>query len=116
MKMRIDDYGFGEITINGAIYKNDIIIHCENIIDWWRRKGHLVQIEDLEEILLDRPDTLIIGKGYYGAMSVSPEVEARCGALGINLIAKTTQEATLLYNRLIEEKQNGVSAALHLTC
>jgi len=116
MKKRIEYYSFGEIIIDGARYRNDVIIHGERIIEWWRKEGHLVQVEDLDEVLDDRPDILIIGTGYYGAMKVSPGVEGTCSELGIRLIAQTTQEAYRTHNELVENEKLRISTALHLTC
>ncbi len=49
----IEEYHFGKIKINGITYRNDIRISSSGRIlpEWWRKKGHQVEIEDLEDIL-----------------------------------------------------------------
>ena len=114
--MRITGYDFGEIAVEGKIYRNDIIIHGEVITEWWRREGHLVEMEDLARVMEEKPPFLVIGTGYYGAMKVSPEVKAACKRYGIELIVEKTRDACRRYNELILKEKLNVSAAFHLTC
>lgn len=113
--MEIESYSFGKMVIDGKKYKNDLIIFPERIKDnWWRDRGHFLQVQDLEEVFKEKPEVLIIGKGAYGRMDVSQEVKKRCREEGIELKAEKTGKATEVYNRLKDKKE--VVAALHLTC
>jgi uncharacterized protein len=52
----IDCYEFGAIVINDRRYTSNIIVLPERVIDgWWRREGHGLYVEDLEEILNHEP-------------------------------------------------------------
>lgn len=50
--MLIESYEFGAIVISSKKYTSDVIILPERVIDgWWRKEGHKVHIEDLEDII-----------------------------------------------------------------
>jgi hypothetical protein len=68
---RIEKYSFGSITIDGRTYKNDLIIYPDRIQDgWWRKEGHLLQLEDIGGVLQKRPDVLVVGRGESARMRV----------------------------------------------
>ncbi|MFQ6123018.1 MAG: Mth938-like domain-containing protein [Candidatus Heimdallarchaeota archaeon] len=113
--MMIEAYHFGCIVINGKEYTSDVIIYPDRVDStWWRSSGHKLYVEDLEDVLREKPDVLIVGMGDPGLMKVLPETEARLKSEGIRLIAKPTEEACSIYNKLLKGKK--VIAALHLTC
>ncbi len=69
--MKIDDYDFGRIVIDGKTYTSDVIVYPERLdTSWWRKEGHLLQPEDITEVLDAEPEVLIIGTGYSGCMRV----------------------------------------------
>lgn len=114
--MRIEDYRFGSIRINGKTYKNDIkIINNSVKPEWWRKNGHLVTRGDLADILEAGPEVVIIGKGSPGQMKLEPQLAKELGEKGIELIAKPTSEAVNEFNRLLGENRN-IAAGFHLTC
>jgi hypothetical protein len=64
MIMRITNYSFGKITVDGKTYTSDIIIYPDFVdAGWWRKEGHYLQAVDLERAINFRPDVLIIGRG-----------------------------------------------------
>jgi len=113
----IEEYRFGFIRVNGAIYTRDIIILPGGGVkpNWWRIEGHKLYVEDLREILDAKPEILIIGTGFYGAMDIPSEVLENLRSRGIEVIISRTYEAVKLYNEL-SSKSDRVAAALHLTC
>ena len=113
--MRIDDYSFGRIVINGTTYTTDVIIYPGRVDgSWWRKEGHLLRIEDLADVLHAKPELLIIGTGYAGIMRVPRETVERIAALGIEMSVERTSKAVLVYND--RERSRTVIAALHITC
>ncbi len=94
---------------------SDVIIYPDRVDStWWRQKGHELCIEDLTDVIQEKPDVLVVGMGNPGLMKVLPETEVRFKSEGIQLIVKPTEEACRIYNKLLKEKN--VIAALHLTC
>src|ERR1700690_253160 len=112
--MRIDSYSFGRIVIDGKIYTKDVLIFPDLVIaPWWRKEGHLLKIEDLEEVVKEKPDVLVIGKGYSGVMEVPDVIVQQLAIKGIRVVVKDTSEAVGAFNTLNCPKK---VAALHLTC
>jgi len=111
----IDSYAFGQIVVDGRTYTSDIIIFSDRIKgNWWRREGHRLHPEDIEEVVNEKPEVIIVGRGYSGLMEIPSETADHLKAKGIELIAENTGKATELYNKL--SKSRKVVAALHLTC
>ena len=113
--MEISLYDFGRIQINGHLYTSDVILANGDVKDgWWRIVGENLCPEDLIDILPEKPEILIVGTGYYGRMTLSPEVRYELAKRGITLHALPTREAVALFNRL-QRDSSAVVAALHVT-
>jgi hypothetical protein len=114
--MQIADYSFGQLTAAENKYTSDLLICGEEIkSNWWRQDGHSLCLDDLDWVLAKNPDTLIIGTGKSGVMSVPADVKADLEAQGIEVIVETTDQAVEIFNR----RQNSdklVAAGFHLTC
>jgi len=112
---RIDSYDFGQIVINGKEYASDVIIFPDRIKDnWFRKVGHKLSLEDIAEVVAEKPEVLVIGTGAAGVMKVPPEVEKAIKDKGIKLIAERTAKACQTYNQICQSQR--AVAALHLTC
>lgn len=115
MSMIIDEYSFGRIKVAGREYTSDVIIYPDRVdSSWWRKDGHLLIPEDLSDVLLASPATLVIGTGYYGRMEVPAETLKNIRDHGIQVVVAPTKDAVEDFNRL--HRQRSVVAALHLTC
>lgn len=122
----IESYEFGAIVINDKRYTSDIIVLPERVIDgWWRKEGHRLHVEDLEEILEHepKPEVLVVGTGFYGFVKISLKVENTLKSHGIKLVAQPTGEATQTFNELLQNhlsidksKRKVIAGAFHLTC
>jgi len=112
---RIESYYFGEIVIDGKVYRKDVLILEDRVIeDWWRKKGHSLGVDDLAPVLDDPPQVLVVGQGTSSRMSVLSETRLELERVGIRVLILSTAEACDSYNRLSREAR--VFAALHLTC
>lgn len=90
----IETYSFGNITIDGKTYTSDVIIYPDKINDsWWRKSGHLLQIEDLTDVILYNPEILIIGTGAHGLMKILDKTKKFLESKGIELIIAETKRA-----------------------
>ena len=111
----IDSYNFGSIVIDGKKYRSDIVIFPDRVNSkWWRKSGHLLLEEDIQEIIEYKPQILVIGIGAYGLMKVDEKTKNKLKSLGIDCIIKKTSEAVKEYNKISGKKK--VVCALHLTC
>ncbi|MHC4155844.1 MAG: Mth938-like domain-containing protein [Planctomycetota bacterium] len=114
--MQIDSYKFGHIVVNGVAYNSDVIIMGGAVRpNWWRKRGHLLSVEDLEAVIEARPSVLVIGCGASAMMKVPEETRQALGEQNIQSEALDTQKAVQRFNQLSAEGAN-VAAALHLTC
>ena len=114
--MKINSYSFGSITINSKIYQKDIIVFPEKVRpNWIRIKGHSLELEDIKEIIAYHPETLVIGTGAYGSMTVPSSTREALSKKKIKLIAEDTKKACTLFNEHIKNNIKTVGA-FHLTC
>ncbi|HFC98539.1 MAG TPA: hypothetical protein ENJ40_08815 [Thermosulfurimonas dismutans] len=112
----IEAYRFGEMVIEGRAYRRDLkIIEGRVHPDWWRKEGHLLQPEDLEDVWAARPEILVVGTGASGVMRVDPRVKEKAASLGIELEAYPTSRAVERFNQL-QAQGRRVAGAFHLTC
>jgi hypothetical protein len=113
----IDHYSFGTMTIGGEEIRGDLRIHADGRIEknWWRKEGHLLQTDDIIDLIEMRPATLIVGTGASGMMRPAQSLEEQLKKLGITAIFLPTAQAVERYNSLIA-KQKKVAACFHLTC
>jgi hypothetical protein len=110
----IEQYSFGSMVVRGKTYVHDIKIFTDRVVpQWWRKEGHRLLLEDMEDVLEANPKTIIVGRGFYSVMSVSEEVKEYCRKKGIRLIELPTGQAWKKYNELQGE---GVIGLFHLTC
>jgi len=111
----IDSYAFGKIVIDGKEYGKDVIIFPDRVkANWWRKEGHKLHVEDIEDILREEPVLVVVGTGKFGLMQVLPDTEQAIKERNIELIVGKTAKACEIYNELSRDKR--VVAALHLTC
>jgi hypothetical protein len=48
---RLEDYSFGRIVVDGDEHTRDLIVLPDRVVaNWWRREGHSLVIEDLEQV------------------------------------------------------------------
>jgi hypothetical protein len=111
----IEHYAFGTITIDGATYRNDVIVLPDRVVpEWWRERGHRLAPGDLACVADARPRVVVVGTGASGAMSVPADTVAWLESLGARVVVEPTAGAVETYGRLAPG--GGVVACLHLTC
>lgn len=114
--MRIDSYSFGVMKVGGSEYRGDLIVFPDKVKSgWWRKQGHSLAIEDLEDVLAFKPEVLVIGKGASGLMDVPASTQKTLQEAGIEVIAENTSQAWSIFNEQME-KGRKVVGAFHLTC
>jgi len=112
----IDKFSFGSIVVDGAIFTSDIKIIDGCVVSaWWRKSGHRVALEDIQDIIAAQPAVVVIGKGAPGMMKTSSIVRNQLKDRNIRLIEEKTAIAINTYNRLAQEGEN-VAAGFHLGC
>jgi hypothetical protein len=111
---RIEGYTFGRVLVDGVEHRRDVIVLPHRVVGgWWRRDGHSLVLEDLEEVLDELPERLVVGTGADGRMRPDPAALAALRARGVEVDALPTGEAVRLFAELDPTR---TAAALHLTC
>lgn len=114
--MEIENFSFGRIVVDGVAYTSDIkIIGAKVIAGWWRKSGHKVEIEDMQEMIDAHPDILVIGKGDPGLMKTSASLRKLLKNNEIELIEEKTVKAVQTFNRLLQTGK-AVFAGFHVGC
>jgi hypothetical protein len=115
--MRIDDYEFGRIRIDGVEYSQDVIILRGQVRSpWWRDAGgHVFAPEDLGEVIAAAPEVVLLGTGDSGRAEVLAETHEAFHKAGTRVIVDHTGRLVDEFNRLATGGRD-VAAALHLTC
>ena len=111
---RLKDYSFGRLTVDGQEHTRDLIVLPDRVVpDWWRREGHSLAIEDLDDVLDELPEQFVLGVGAHGQLRPDPAVLAELERRGVTVECLPTDAAVRRYGQLDERR---AAAALHLTC
>ena len=114
--LEIQDFSFGKMVISGKTYTKDLKIGGDTIIfPWWRKEGHRVVLEDVEDLLKHDIEILILGQGEPGMMKSDISLKNYLKNKKITLIEKPTKDAISEFNTLIR-KGRKIAAGFHLTC
>ena len=112
----ISEFSFGRIVVEGQICNNDIkIIQGKLQPDWWRKSGHSVEIEDVQDILDSGSQILVIGSGQPGYMKITESLRRHLENNNIHLIEEPTAKAIDSFNRLFSEGKP-VAGGFHVGC
>jgi hypothetical protein len=110
------EFSFGRIVVDGQICNNDIKIVRDKLVpDWWRKSGHTVAIEDIQDILDSDSTILVVGKGQPGYMRVTESLKEHLKKNDIELIIEQTSDAIKIFSRLMQEGKR-VSGGFHVGC
>ncbi|MDY6906319.1 MAG: MTH938/NDUFAF3 family protein [Thermodesulfobacteriota bacterium] len=114
--MTIEHYEFGKIVIDKKIFTSDIIIYPEGRVEdhWWRKQGHRLTREDIQSLIAAEPEVIVAGTGNNGQMKPEPGLEAFLAGRNIQLIARPSSEAIIIFNDRSTREKTG--ACFHLTC
>ena len=114
--MKIDNCSFGTVVINGKTYRDDLIIlpNGEILKPWWRKRGHQLSMDDLQDLIGSSPEVIVAGTGVSGGVKPDKNLERDLTKLAIEFIAVPNEEAIKIFNKLAPKKR--VGAGFHLTC
>jgi hypothetical protein len=110
----IEQYSFGRVLVDGTEHRRDLIVLPDRIVaDWWRRDGHSLALEDLDDVIDELPERLVLGCGAEGRLKPDPGVIEALRRRGVEVEALPTAEAVERYGELDSSRTAG---AFHLTC
>lgn len=117
--MRIDDYEFGRVVIDGEEYDRDVVIDRGKIRK--RKKGPSKKRKEefghtpltADEDIPWKAERLWIGTGAYGRLPVADDVIKEARRRRVELLLKATPELVKLINEGLPAATNLI---LHVTC
>ena len=118
MAMRIDQFTFGSIRIDGVIYEHDVVIARGRVRKRKKKSskpfrgafGH-TPLSIKENIPWDCR-RLVVGTGADGALPVMDEVKQEAARREVDLVIVPTREAI----RALQAEPKDTNAILHVTC
>jgi hypothetical protein len=116
--MRIDQFTFGSIRIDGVIYDHDVVIDRGRVRERKKKPskpfrsafGH-TPLSVKEKIPWDCR-RVVVGTGADGALPVMDEVKREAAHRKVELLTVPTREAI----RALQAEPEGTNAILHVTC
>jgi len=116
--VRIDEFSFGTIRIDGEIYDQDVVIDRGEVR--LRKKKPSKRYRDefghtplsVDEKIPWKCARLVIGTGAQGALPVMREVLDEAERRGVRVTAVRTEEAI----ELLASAGDSTNAVLHITC
>ena len=114
--MRIENFTFGSIVIDGNKYTSDLIIYPNGRVttSWRRKRGHRLSADDIVELVDSQPEVIIAGTGVNGLVKPEKMLQETLKKKSIEFLAAPNQKAMELFNDLSPKKRTG--ACFHLTC
>ncbi|MDF2701253.1 MAG: hypothetical protein K0S10_197 [Rubrobacteraceae bacterium] len=115
---RITNLAWGRLEVEGGIFK-DAKLFPGGARAWdWNETGTRhepgIQPGDVEELLERGTTAVVLSKGFYGRLGVTPEALQMLEDRGVAAHVRQTEEAIALYNELRETQK--VGALIHSTC
>lgn len=126
LKGPIEHFSWAKYIISGVEHADDgtsrqgkgkdIVLIGDKVRRWKTRKGHVLSVEMVEEVLGKGIKVLVIGSGVNGALAVPPDVIKYLHDNGIEKVfVEKTPEACRKYNELSRAGENAALLA-HGTC
>ncbi|MFP4364922.1 MAG: MTH938/NDUFAF3 family protein [Spirochaetia bacterium] len=114
--MKVQEYSFGKIMVNGKSYETDLVIDQGEIKK--RKKNASKHLKPnyghtpltVNENIPWNCSTLVIGTGKTGSLPITDEVYQEAENRGVQVIAKPTEDAIHLLGK------DNTNFILHLTC
>lgn len=117
--MKIEDFCFGSLRIDGAVYKDDLLIEGGKVRKRAKEASRKFRSTyghtplSAEEEIPWKCTRLIVGTGVDGKMPVLPEVGEEARRRGIEFIVLPTAQAIETY---LQSAPGTTNAVLHITC
>ncbi len=118
--MKVEYPAFGKIAVDGKVYDHDVVVYPSGRIErrkkWLSKEkhgtSHKLDPDELREYMVEDFESLIVGTGFYGYLSLLPE--SRSLVRGKEVYELPTAEAVKLFNEVHRRKR--VLAIFHVTC
>jgi hypothetical protein len=120
MKVMIEATAFGSILINGESFSHDVLIRMSGKIVKRKKKlskqvydtSHIVSLAEAEYVYETGCETLIVGSGQYGVLTLSEQAKVFFEKQDCEVILQPTPDAIKTFNQTTRQK----IGLFHVTC
>ena len=120
MNPKIDKTRFGAITVEGVIYRHDLVIRSDGEVQARAKElskevygtSHTISLAEAEHVYQEGVERLIVGTGLTGLTKLSDEAALFFRERGCRVDRYPTRQAIKVWN----EAEGAVIALLHITC
>lgn len=120
MRPRIDRTKFGSITIEGVVFKHDVIVRLNGQVKKRKKKlskavygtSHIVSLDEAQHVYEEGAERLIVGTGQQGLVKLSDEAAGYFKRNECQVELLPTPEAIQAWN----EAGGDVIGLFHVTC
>ena len=120
MLPEVQDSTFGQITVDGEVYRHDILIRLSGKVKKRKKKlskqvygtSHIISLDEIEYDYEDGCQILIVGTGQYDRVRLSPEASRFLAKRNVTCILQPTPQAVETYTNTTEPK----IGLFHVTC
>jgi hypothetical protein len=100
-------------VIDDKLFESDIVVTADGFInEWTREKEHEISIPDIENVLKNKPQTVIFGVGTIGKVVVSSEALDWLEQSKIDVISYKTEKAIETFRHIAGKEK--VTAFFHI--
>jgi hypothetical protein len=120
MKPTIERTSFGSITIDGEVFKHDVVIRLDGRVKKRKKKlskaiygtSHTVSLAEATHVYQEGAERLIVGGGQFGRVKLSDEAADSLEHKGCRVTLLPTPEAMQVWN----EAEGAIIGLFHVTC
>jgi len=116
--MQIENFTFGQISIDGATYEHDVVIDRGEIRERKKKPSKKFKADfghtplSVKEKIPWECERLVIGTGAHGNLPVMKEVKKEAKRLNVKVDVLPTAEAI----KVLNQNPENTNAILHVTC
>lgn len=113
----IDACAFGKMIIDGKTYTSDLIIFPDGSVadSWWRQRGHVLTLSDMEALMKAHPEMIVAGTGTSGRMRPETGLSDLLKKKKIAFTPLENDRAVKVYNTALSSGKR-IGGCFHLTC
>ncbi len=120
MRPSIDRTKFGSITINGEVFKHDVVIRLDGQVKKRKKKlskaiygtSHTISLDEARQFYQEGAEQLIVGAGQSGLVTLSDEAADYLERKGCRVRLLPTPKAVQAWNKA----EGAVIGLFHVTC
>jgi hypothetical protein len=120
VKPRIDKTRFGSITVEGEVYRHDLLIRPHGEVQARSNElskavygtSHVISLAEAQQVYQEGADRLIVGTGLFGLTKLSEEADEYLQGRGCRVDLYRIRRAIKAWN----EAEGAVIGLFHVSC